>query len=203
MAMNRRRLFHLGGFCLALLIGGRAGAQDVRAILDDPDAPVEGDPHGDVTIVAFVDYNCPSCRKSAPALDSLTRKDGRVRVVYKDWPILSQASVSGAKLALAARYQGQYRAAHLALMKASGARTDQDMAAARAAAGVDVARLKTDLDAHDAEIAALLQRNRQQADSLGLAGTPVYLIGPYKIAQPLDEAGFAKVVAQVRALARQ
>jgi protein-disulfide isomerase len=65
-------------------------------------------------------------------------------------------------------------------------------------AGLDMARLQADLDAHDADIAALLKHNLAQADSLGLRGTPVYLIGPYKIERALDYAGFAKVVAQLR-----
>ncbi|MBB4197692.1 protein-disulfide isomerase [Rhodoblastus sphagnicola] len=204
--MRRRLFIRLGGLGLALLAGASAlhAQVDVKAILDDPDAPMAGDPKGDVTIVAFLDYNCPFCKKASPELEKLARGDGHIRLIYKDWPILSQASVHGAKLALAARYQGKYGAAHAALMGLTGkGRTEDDMTAAVAAAGIDMARLQADLDAHDAEISALLQRNRAQAEALGLEGTPVFLIGPYKIAQALDRDGFAKVVARVRAGARR
>lgn len=202
--MNRRQLLRLGGLGLATLSGaGAPRAQvDVQAILNDPEAPVGGDPQGDVTIVAFLDYFCPFCKKASPQLERLARDDGHVRLVYKDWPILSQASVSGAKLALAARYQGKYRAAHAALMALVGGRSEPDMTRALAGAGIDLTRLQTDLDAHDGDITALLQHNRQQAETLGLQGTPVFLIGPYRIAQPLDYDGFKRVVAQVRAAAR-
>jgi len=204
--IHRRLMLHLTGLGLLALTGaGAARAQvDVKAILDDPEAPVGGDPKGDVTIVAFLDYNCPFCKKATPELDAMARRDGHVRLVYKDWPILSQTSVHGAKLALAAGYQGRYGAAHAALMAMSGRRrTEDDMTQAVAAAGVDMTRLQADLDAHDAEITALLKRNGEQAEALGLQGTPVFLVGPYKIAQPLDRDGFAKVVAQVRAGARR
>ena len=67
-------------------------AQDISvdAILNDPQAPVGGNPKGDVTIVAFLDYNCPFCKKSAPDLEKLVKTDGKIRLVYKDWPILTR-----------------------------------------------------------------------------------------------------------------
>src|SRR5260370_4468765 len=80
---------------------------DVDAILNDPEAPVAGNPMGDVTIVAFLHYNCPFCKRATPDLDKFVQTDGKVRLVYKDWPILTKASVYGAKLALARKYQGK------------------------------------------------------------------------------------------------
>nr|WP_264598390.1 DsbA family protein [Rhodoblastus acidophilus] len=193
--MHRRHLLLLA----AALAAAPACAQiDVRAILDDPDAPVGGDPKGDVPVVIFFDYLCPSCRKAMPELARLARDDGHIKLIYKDWPILSKTSVVSAKLALAARHQGKFEVAHRTLMSLSGPRTEADMTAALGAAGIDLARLQADLDAHDAEITALLKRNNEQAEALGLPGTPVFLIGPYKIAQPLDYDGFKRVVAQVR-----
>jgi protein-disulfide isomerase len=199
--MNRRSLIRL-----ALIASFSASSWsavhaqvNVEAILNDPAAPVGGNPRGDVTIVAFLDYNCPFCKKSAPDLERLARDDGHIRIVFKDWPILGEASVVGAKMALAARYQGRYEGAHAALMAVPGRRNPADkMTDALVKAGVDMNRLKADLDAHDAEITALLKRNLEQADSIGLQGTPVFLIGPYKVAQGLDYDGFKKVVAQVR-----
>jgi protein-disulfide isomerase len=76
------------------------------------------------------------------------------------------------------------------------------MLEAVAASGVDVARLEEDRKAHQAEIAALLQRNLDQADALGLQGTPVFLIGQLKVAAALDYDGFRQAVAQARARGR-
>jgi protein-disulfide isomerase len=168
-------------------------------ILADPVAPVGGAKDGDVTIVAYLDYNCGFCKRSAPALEKLVKTDGKIRLVYKDWPILSETSIVGAKLALAAKYQGKYEAAHKALMGLVGAKVPAEkMTAALISAGVDMTRLKADGAAHDAEITALLKRNDAQARGMLFQGTPVYLVGPLKVAAALDYAGFRDAVAQAR-----
>ncbi len=91
--MNRRRFLHAAALAAAsaplLAIAGSppvaaAGAIDVEAILNDPATPVAGNPAGDVTIVAFMDYNCPFCKKSSPDLERFVNDDGNVRLVYKD-----------------------------------------------------------------------------------------------------------------------
>ena len=169
-------------------------------IVGDPAAPIAGDPKGDVTIVAYLDYNCGFCKKSAPALEKLVKADGRIKLVYKDWPILAESSVVGAKLALAAKYQGKYDAAHRALMGLVGAKVPAEkMTAALTSAGIDMVRLQADATAHNAEITALIKRNDAQAKGMRFRGTPVYLIGPLLVAAPLDYEGFKDAVAQARA----
>jgi len=207
--MNRRRFLHATALAAAsaplLAIAGSppvaaAGAIDVEAILHDPATPTAGNPAGDVEIVAFMDYNCPFCKKSSPDLERFVDDDGKVRLVYKDWPILTDASVTGARLALAANYQGKYRQAHVAMMSIRGQKVDSaSMLAAVKAAGVDMALLDVDLKTHDADISALLKRNMSEADSLGLEATPVFLIGPFKVAKALDYDEFKQTVADFRA----
>jgi protein-disulfide isomerase len=175
----------------------------VQSVLHDPDAPLAGNPNGDVTIVAFLDYNCPFCRRSTPELDRFIASDPGVRVVYKDWPILAASSVLEAKVALASKYQGRYAEAHDALMAIKlRPATPEAVKAAVQASGIDVDRLNKDLAAHDADITALLQRTLSQADAMHLQGTPVFLIGPYIKAQELDFAGFRQSVADARAKQR-
>ncbi|MFJ5489186.1 DsbA family protein [Hansschlegelia beijingensis] len=193
---------------LAGLAATSASADDPNLthemIVNDPAAPVMGNPKGDVTIVAFLDYNCPFCKKSAPELEKLVKKDAGIRVVFKDWPILTPASVYGAKLALAARYQGKYHEAHGALMAIPGRRIPEDrMLAAIKGAGVDVKRLEADLKANEAEIAELLKRNDAQARALRLQGTPVYLVGPLLVAAAPDYDQFRDAVAEARKRAQK
>lgn len=204
--MRRRTFIKLAA--LAGLWGGlnavavQAWATDVNveAILNDPEAPVGGNPRGDVTILTFFDYNCPFCKKSAPELEKFVRADGKVRVVYKDWPILTEASVHAARVALAAKYQGKYELVHTALLAIPGRHIPwEQMDEAIRKSGVDMNRLQADLEAHGADIDALLKRNAEQADSMGLQGTPVYLIGPFLAASALDYSAFKQAVAKVRA----
>lgn len=209
--MNRRILLALlPALALAPALlsppgAGLAFAEGIEpnALSRDPEAPVSGNPKGDLTIVAFLDYNCPFCKKSEPDLLRFVKTDGRIRLVHKDWPILGDASVYGAQLALAAKYQGRYDEVHRALMAIPGRKIQKErMLEAVTASGVDIARLELDRTTHSDEIAALLQRNLDQADALGLQGTPVFLIGPLKVAAALDYDGFRHAVAQARAKGR-
>lgn len=200
--MKRRDFIALSAMGMAVpLIGGVAPALadlDVKAILHDPEAPETGNPKGDVTIVEFFDYNCPYCKRSAVDLARVMKEDGNVRLVYKDWPILTESSLYGAQLALAAKYQGAYLKAHDALMAIPGGKVPKEkMLEAIKAAGVDMQKLQDDLTAHSKEIGDLLARNMAQADGLGIGGTPTYLIGPFRTST-LDYDGFKEALVEAR-----
>lgn len=94
-----------------------------KDFLEDPNAPVLGNPDGDVAVVEFFDYNCPYCKRAAEPVRKLIEADGNVRHVYREWPILGEGSVFAARAALAARNQGKYEEMHVGLM--SGRRVDE------------------------------------------------------------------------------
>ena len=104
---RRRALRFLGAGSAALGIGvlqspARAAGDDVLSeelVLRDPDIPVAGNGSGDITIVEWFDYQCPYCRKLEPELRQVVHEDGKVRLVWKDWPILGPASVTAARMA--------------------------------------------------------------------------------------------------------
>lgn len=190
---------------LALLIpvGFSSFAQDAdtssEAILNDPSAPIGGNPRGNLTIVTFFDYNCPFCKKAEPDLERVVKEDGQIRLVYKDWPILTKASVYGARMALAAKYQGKYAAVHAALMAIPGPKIPEDrMLIAIQQSGVDMPLLETDLQQHAEEIDAMLKKHLAQADSLELRGTPAYIVGRFRVASALTYAQFKQAVADAR-----
>ena len=86
----------------------------------DPNAPILGNPDGDVTIVEFFDYNCPYCKRAMPEVNALMAEDTSVRLVLREWPILSEGSAFAARAALASRQQGKYAEMHDALMRMRG-----------------------------------------------------------------------------------
>ena len=67
-------------------------AQVAAALAARPQTPAAGNADGDVTIVEFLDYNCPFCKKTAPELQKLLVSDRRVRILYKEWPIFGDVS---------------------------------------------------------------------------------------------------------------
>ena len=175
-----------------------ASDPETELLFNDPEIPVGGNPDGGLTIVSFFDYNCPFCRQSSLPLDKVAREDGDIRLLYKDWPVLSEASVTGAVLALAAHRQGRYEEAHHALMSLEGRADDEAMRRAVAAADLDLPRLESDAAGSREEINALLGRNMDQADGIGLRGTPAYIVGPFLVTAALNEEGFRQVVADAR-----
>ncbi len=69
-------------------------------IFRDPDSPVGGNPGGDVTLVEFFDYNCPYCRQMVPVMVEAQKIDPKLRIVYKEFPILGPNSLFAAKAGL-------------------------------------------------------------------------------------------------------
>ena len=102
------------------------GVQENQAELyRDPDSPVGGNPNGDVVIVEFNDYQCPYCKRAYQAVKSVAGADGKVKIIYKDLPILGEASKIAALAALASAKQGKHQPMHDALMEFTG-KLDRD-----------------------------------------------------------------------------
>ncbi|WP_167365276.1 DsbA family protein [Mesorhizobium qingshengii] len=167
--------------------------------MNDPDMPFVGSNTADVTIAEFVDYNCPYCKKSHPALKKLLASDPRIRVLYKEWPIFGPVSEYAARLALAAKWQGRYAIAHDALMSAPRRFTaNEAVRAVLRTTGIDLKKLDADATKHEAEITRLLARNNLQAETIGLQGTPAWIVGPFLIPGGLDFAQLQEAVAEAR-----
>lgn len=169
-----------------------------REIADDPVAPKRAPQGYDVTIVSYADYQCPYCRQVHPVLERLAEEDGKVRIVYRDWPIFGAPSVEAAKAAIASQWQGKHAEFNDALMQIDGRLDSAKIRAAAQKAGVDWARLQTDLRTRSAEIDGVLDRTRRQAAMMGLQGTPALLVGPYLVPGAIDHAGLVRSVQLAR-----
>ncbi|MBR0870225.1 DsbA family protein [Bradyrhizobium tropiciagri] len=200
---SRRAALGLFGAGLALLAAVPARAEDEKVlteaqVLRDPDIPVIGNPTGDITVVEWFDYNCPYCRKLAPELRQVVQDDGKVRLVLKDWPILGPVSKVAARMALAAKYQGKFEAAHEAMISVNSRITEPRIAELLSGAGLDMDRLKKDLDANAKAIDAILKRNNEQAEAFGFNGTPSFIVGKYRVPGALSMDQFEQVIADAR-----
>jgi len=206
--MHRRWLGGFYGIALLALAAGSAAAaaEDLGvipksaevAILRSPGTPPAGATNADVTLVEYFDYNCPFCKKLAPALQGLLKADPRVALVYKDWPILGDVSRYAARLALAAGWQGKYLPAHDTLMAAARLASEGQVDSLLREAGLNMDRLKADAKSHGAEIDALLQRNDTEVRALGIRGTPGLLAGRHIINGVYDVPGLEQAVATAR-----
>jgi protein-disulfide isomerase len=168
------------------------------AVLRDPEIPAAGNADGDITIVEYFDYNCPYCRKVEPELRQVVQDDGKVRLVYKDWPVLGPVSTAAARLALATKYQDKYVAAHDALMGSASRLTEPRIRELLSNAGIDVDRAAKDLETNAKAIDAILARNNDQATAFGFKGTPSFIIGKFRVPGVLTMAQFDQAIADAR-----
>lgn len=166
-------------------------------LLRDPDSPVGGNPDGDVTLVEFSDYNCPYCRRVAPVLTEAEASDPRLRIVYKEIPILGPNSMFAAKAALAARQQGKYVAFHRALMDAKGVAAEGLVLAIAARVGLNVTRLQSDMESPS--IQAAIDRNLSLARAMGINGTPSFIVGNEIVSGALDLKKIRLLIGRARA----
>lgn len=169
-----------------------------RYFTDDDAAPQIKPPQFDVTIVEYMDYQCPYCRATHKPLKQLLAADHRIRVIFRDWPIFGPASEAAALAAIASKYQGKYVAMHDALMETPLPLNQEKIKAAARTAGVDWDRLQKDMTAHSDEIEDLFQRNDKQAQLLGLEGTPGFIIGEVQSFGGMTLAQLRKSVAVAR-----
>ncbi len=154
-----------------------------------------GNPNGDVTVVAFMDYACGYCRASLPGIEDLIAKDPNVRVVYREFPVLGPDSITAARWALAAAEQGKFLAFHEALY-AEGSPSEQTIAAAAAKAGLDMSAARKSINSP--AVAAEIKANHALGQKLAMTGTPSWVIGGKLYYGARDHSGLAEAVADAR-----
>lgn len=144
-------------------------------LFKDNGDPEAGNPEGDVTIVEFFDYNCHFCKSAFADVQDLVKKDGKVRVVFKEFPILGPSSETAAKWALAAHKQKKYFEFHKALMGNKEPVNDTLLEKIATNVGMSVDQAKKDITG--TEILLQIEKNRSLANQLGINGTPAFVIG--------------------------
>ncbi len=169
----------------------------IRPALERPYAGAwAGNINGDVNVVVFTDYACVFCRASVPDIDRLLREDKRVKVIFRELPIIAPQSRDAALMALAAARQGKYDAFHHAMFASPAL----DSAAIKRVA--DKVGVVTDGSADATGSQALLQReldsNIAIAQQLQLNATPTWIIGDQLMQGQLGYAGLRDAVAKAR-----
>lgn len=165
-------------------------------LFNHPMTPVSGGKNADVTIVEFFDYQCGFCKRVLDTVVSVMDSDPKVRVVWKDFPILGPTSEFAARAAMAAERQGKYLQFHTRVMGARGQLTPQKILRIAEKIGLDVDRLKTDMAAP--EITKYLADTAQLAQALGITGTPGFVIGDSIVSGAIGKAKMQELIAATR-----
>lgn len=166
-------------------------------LFKNPASPVLGNPKGDVTLVEFFDYQCGYCKAVHSDVRRLIDSDTNIRLVYKEFPILGPASITASRAALAAQRQGKYDALHVALMENRGQLDDDKIYRIAVSAGLDLDRLKKDMQAP--EISEALQKNLRLASDLNIRGTPAFVVGDQIVPGAIGLDKLKELIASGRA----
>ncbi len=168
-----------------------------RDRLDDPTGRfVAGNPDGDVTIVEFFDYRCGYCKRVMPDLLDEVARDGNVKLVFKELPVLGEDSVRAARAGIAAARQDRYYDMHLAMMQTRGSLSNDRIMSIAAELGLDVDQLKADMGRD--EVSAMIQQNRELAHILNIRGTPGFVIGDTLVPGAINAQQFRQIIAETR-----
>ena len=171
--------------------------KDNRAEIETPfPGAVAGNPHGDVTLVEFFDYACPYCRAAHSDIKRLIAADPKLRVVYRDFPVLTEASGEAALAALSAARQGKYTAFHDRMFE-----TDGKVERERTIALVRAARLderQTAADLADPKLKVEIKKNLDLGRALGLTGTPTFIVGDRILSGAVGYDKLADAIAAAR-----
>lgn len=171
-------------------------AANAEALFRDPADPVKGNPNGDVTVVEFFDARCGYCKQLHPTMEQLLRRDGNVRLVLKDLPILGPNSVLASRALLAAQRQGKYAELYDALLTLRGDTTEAALRQQAERIGLDWARLRRDME--DPALQRRLEGNLRLAQALRIEGTPALVIGTTLVPGAVDLATLERLIAEAR-----
>lgn len=167
-----------------------------KAIYEDPSDHVAGNPDGDVTLVEFFDYKCDYCKRSFEPLMDFVEKDGNIRLVLKEFPILGPNSLLATQAAIAAKNQGRYFEMHRALYKHKGGIDEDAIMAVAGDLGLDVVKLRKDMG--DPAIQDQVSRTYRLAEQLGIDGTPAFIAGGTIYPGAVDAARLDAMVKDAR-----
>jgi len=176
--------------------------QSNRAAIETPFGnAVAGNPQGDVSVVVFFDYACPYCRQGHADTLKLAAADNGVRIVYRDFPVLSPASDEAAMASLSAAQQGKYGRFHNAMFETPGKVSHERTVAMVRTAGLDELRTAKDLNAP--ALKAEIKRNLELGRALGLTGTPSYVVGNRILSGAVGFDALKSAVAEARAAKKE
>ncbi len=160
--------------------------------------PFFGNPNASITIYEFFDYNCGYCKSVLPTLLNVVKQDKNIKLIFKEFPILSETSLEAALYALAAQKQNLYFEFHTRIMEYRGRLNNDIFIKVANDIGLNIEMLKNDLD--DKNIRMAIEKNRLIAKGFNINGTPTLIIGDKIIPGAINEQQLNELIKEIRDL---
>jgi protein-disulfide isomerase len=175
-------------------------AENQDYLFNDPNSFVGGNPEGDITLVEFMDYRCGYCRKAHEEVADLIARDGNIRFVVKEFPILGDDSVTSSRFAIAVRMlhgDAAYAEVYDRLITLRGTPDADTLARLAADLGHDPAPILQRMGSD--EVSAIIAANHDFARQMNITGTPTFFIGDQILRGYLPEDQMRAMVEAERA----
>lgn len=172
---------------------------NAEALFNDGFSYVGGNPEGSITIVEFLDYQCGFCKQAHSEVNSLIERDGDIRYIVKEFPVLGPGSEAAARAALATLElfgPEVYFEYHDALMTHPGRHSEASVAQIANALGIDVRAMQARMGEPD--IAARIDSTLALARTMRINGTPTFVIGDEIVRGYVPQAQMEAVIARER-----
>jgi protein-disulfide isomerase len=153
----------------------------------------------DVTVVEFYDYACGYCKKAQSSVEELLKEDKKVRIIYRDFPILGQPSKEMAEISIAVNLlePSSFKKFHDALMTSNERGKEGALKIAKNV-GVNISKLESVLSKDRSKIEKILEDNLALGSSIGINGTPGFVIGEELIPGALDVKALKEKISAIR-----
>ena len=182
----------------------RLQAKQVASVVNENRAAIEtpfkggwaGAADGDVVLVEFFDYACGYCKASQADIQRLLNEDKKLKIVWREFPVLGQASQDAALVSLAAAEGGKYELFHNKMFDL-GRPTEGNVKTAQAAAGVDAA--KAAAAKNNPSYQGEVEKNYELARALNLTGTPAFVVGDRVLQGAVGYEALKQAIAEARA----
>lgn len=174
-------------------------SQKSDELYNNSDSPAIDNGDFDVTIVEFFDYSCGYCKRASKTIEEITQSDKKVRFIHKHYPILGQPSTEMSQVALAINLSQPklYAKFHSELMKSQGRGKDVAIEVAKKI-GADIKLIEKTLTDQSDKIQSMIKSNIELGSSIGVSGTPGFVIGDELIPGAIDTDSFINKIKAIR-----
>ena len=169
-----------------------------KDLYERPGDPFIGNPDAPITLVEFFDYRCGYCKRVLNDVVAVVEANDDVKVVFKEFPILGEASVIASRVALAVNLVApeKYGEFHKKAMSGRGSYSESALLQLADAMGIDAAAVKAKINSD--EVSAAIIANHELAEQLGIRGTPAFVIGDQVIPGAISRSALEQLIKQQR-----
>lgn len=168
---------------------------NIEALNNNPNSPFVGPKDAKIVLVEFFDFSCGYCKRLAPAVKEIVKKNPEIKVVFKPITFVAPISKYAAQAALAAAEQGKFMEVYSAMLGADGRLTEEAINSIAEKAGLDMKQFKA--DATSEKVQNTLKEVSDLANTLQVRGVPTLVLNGTQI-QVIDEAGIQAEIDRLK-----